>query len=255
MKIEITLEELIKQNPSLIEQIKEMGNDWSCKQIKQFTINKLTSFNMIYIEPGKFMMGSPSGEPGRFSNETQHEVVLTQGFYMAETACTQELWEAVMGDNPSAFEGLQNPVDSVSWEDAIKFIEKLNRITGQSFRLPTEAEWEYSCRAGTDTPFSFGGYGGEEGEYRERTVPVKTFPCNHWGLHGMHGNVGEMCSDWIGNYPEGCVVDPVGPSTGSCRVIRGGSWCNDGRNVRSAYRLCNRPDKRSSFYGFRLVLG
>jgi formylglycine-generating enzyme required for sulfatase activity len=183
-------------------------------------------FSFIWIEPGEFMMGSPEDESGRWSDELQHKVVLTKGYWMAETACTQELWQAVMGKNLSHFKGEQLPVENVSWYDCKEFIEKLNKLVpGLDARLPTEAEWEYACRAGTKTPFSFGeiittdqvNYDGnypyadeKKGAYRAKTVEVKSLPPNPWGLYEMHGNVWEWCEDIYGDYlyPSGTVTDP-----------------------------------------------
>ena len=226
-----------------------------------------------WILPGSFSMGSESEkEPERGSDELQHEVTLTQGFWLADTACTQALWQAVMGENPSMFkDDPRNPVEQVSWEDAQRFVAELNgRVAGLLARLPTEADWEYACRAGTTTPFSFGenitpeqvNYngeypypGGKEGLYRERTVPVGSLPPNPWGLYEMHGNVLEWCEDWYGDYPSGPQVDPRGPATGALRVLRGGSWYGDGRLCRSAYRGGDVPGSRSHIFGFRLALG
>jgi len=223
-----------------------------------------------WIPPGKFLMGSPTNEKERYADETQHKVVLTRGYWLAETACTQALWKAVMGNNPSAFKGAQNPVDTVSWNDVMAFIERMNSAQpGLDLRLPTEAEWEYACRAGTTTPFSFGenitpeqvnydgNYtysGGKKGKYREKTVAVKSFPCNQWGLYEMHGNVWEWCADWYKrNYPTGPVINPIGPDDGAYRVLRGGGWISHGRGVRSAYRSFNGPDDRGNGIGFRLA--
>ena len=217
-------------------------------------------------------MGSPEDEPERSSGEWLHEVTLTNGFWLAETACAQELWEAVMGANPSRFKGAKRPVDSVSWDDCMEFIEKINAmIPGLDLRLPTEAEWEYSCRAGTTTPFSFGDnittdqvnydgnnpyHNGAKGQYRKKTVDTKFFPCNDWGLYEMHGNVRDWCSDyWNEAYPEGKVVDPMGPDSGESRVMRGGGWYHDGRDVRSAYRHWYEPGNRWPSNGFRLARG
>jgi formylglycine-generating enzyme required for sulfatase activity len=224
-----------------------------------------------WIMPGEFMMGSPASEPKRGSDEEQHEVILTQGFWLAETACTQALWQAVMRDNPSDFKGEDHPVDSVSWDDVQSFIEKINGdIPELGLHLPTEAQWEYACRAGTTTPFHLGktlttdqanfdgNYpynNGPKGEYREKTVPVKTFPCNAWGLYEMHGNVWEWCRDWYGDYPKGSVIDPKGASSGSYRVLRGGSWISYGGLVRSAYRRRSIPSGRSHDIGLRLARG
>jgi formylglycine-generating enzyme required for sulfatase activity len=226
-----------------------------------------------WILPGTFRMGSPESEPERYANELQHEVTLTQGFWLADTACTQALWQAVMSGNPSTFkDDPRNPVETVSWEDAQRFIAALNaRVPGLQARLPTEAEWEYACRAGTTTPFSFGenitpeqvnyhgGYpyaGGKEGLNRQRTVPVASLPANPWGVYEMHGNVWEWCQDWYGEYPSGPQVDPRGPAEeGAERVLRGGSWISFGRYCRSAYRFWFVPAGRYSYLGFRLARG
>ncbi len=168
-------------------------------------------------------------------------------------------------DNP------HNPVEQVSWDDTQHFIAELNqRIAGLQARLPTEAEWEYACRAGTTTPFSFGenitpeqvNYdgeypyaGGEKGLNRERTVPVGSLPPNPWGLYEMHGNVWEWCEDWYGEYPNEPQIDPHGPEEGVYRVLRGGSWIGYGRYARSAHRHRYGPDYRYDYIGFRLALG
>lgn len=225
-----------------------------------------------WIVPGTFLMGSPESEPERRENEIQHPVILTQGFWFADSACTQALWLAVMGSNPSHFQGLHdNPVEQVSWGDVQRFIQVLNeRLTDLQARLPTEAEWEYACRAGTTTPFSFGenitpeqvNYLGDHpyagaaiGLYRKKAVLVKSLPPNPWGLYEMHGNVWEWCADWLGDYPTMVVVDPSGPPTGQSRVLRGGSWLGYAWGARSAYRRGYEPDDRSSRIGFRLALG
>jgi formylglycine-generating enzyme required for sulfatase activity len=216
-------------------------------------------------------MGSPDEEAERSKLERLHEVTLTQGFWLADTACTQALWTAVTGENPSNFKGEDRPVENVSWDDCRKFIESVNRpAEGLNLRLPTEAEWEYACRAGTTTPFAFGEHvtpdevnydgnfpyaGGEKGEYRLKTVGVKSLPSNPWGLYEMHGNVYEWCADWFGDYPEGDVTDPVGPATGGSRVLRGGSWAYHGGFVRSAFRDYVPPGYRNGSFGFRLARG
>ena len=238
--------------------------DFSVEKVKQ---------RMRWVWPGTFMMGSPESEPEpeRFDNEKQHEVTISEGFWLAETTCTQALWQAIMGENPSNFKGGNLPVETVSWEDCQKFIQVINRRkSGLELRLPSEAEWEYACRAGTVTPFSFGdnittgqvNYNGEypynnaeKGEKRGKTVAVKSLPCNAWGLYEMHGNVWEWCSDWYGEYPAGAVVDPVGPETGTPRVLRGGSWLFYARVCRSAYRCGYEPGDRDNGFGFRLARG
>ena len=228
---------------------------------------------MRWIPPGEFIMGSPQDEPQRFDRETQHKVTLTQGYWLAETACTQALWQAIMGENPSRFtESAQNPVERVSWEDITdKFLPRFTELTGVKARLPTEAEWEYACRAGTTTPFNLGEnittdqvnfdgnypyHQAEKGEYRRKTVPVTTMNApNAWGLHEMHGNVWEWCQDWFGDYTKEEQVDPSGVQAGSSRVVRGGGWYDGGRDVRSAFRDRYSPDYRYNYIGFRLALG
>ncbi len=226
---------------------------------------------MKWIEAGRFMMGSPESEAKRGSDERLHEVTLSRGFWLADTACTQALWQAVTGKNPSDFKGPERPVEQVSWEDAQEFLEQLNeKIPGLELRLPTEAEWEYACRAGTRMSFWFGenitpeqaNYngdypyaGGEKGLNRNGTVEVKTLPCNAWGLYQMHGNVDEWCADWLGNYADGPVTDPAGPDSGSDHVVRGSSWADYGQFVRSAYRDGYSPDTRFISLGFRFARG
>jgi formylglycine-generating enzyme required for sulfatase activity len=227
-----------------------------------------------WIEPGTFMMGSPKDEPERASwgaDETLHQVTLTEGFWLGATTVTQILWQAVTGNNPSHFKGDQRPVERVSWDDVQKFVDQLNNeISGLELVLPTEAQWEYACRAGTTTPFFFGenistdqvNYNGnypyadgETGEYRKETVDVKALPCNDWGLYQMHGNVWEWCQDWLGDYPADPVIDPLGPSDGRDRVCRGGSWFIHAWDCRSADHHWYVPVIRSFWIGFRLARG
>ena len=225
-----------------------------------------------WLEPGSFMMGSPKNEPERDDNETQHKVTLSKGFWLADSTVTQEFWHLMMGKNPSDFKGKKRPVVNVSWEDVQQFIKKLNKLVPElSIRLPTEAEWEYGCRAGTTTPFSFGdnispewvNYSadvpyndGKEWGCREQTVEVKTLPGNSWGLYEMHGNVWEWCQDWfqddLGN---DAVIDPYGPEEGGFRVLRGGSWRFPGRDVRSVIRFWVQPSNHNDDCGFRLARG
>jgi formylglycine-generating enzyme required for sulfatase activity len=226
---------------------------------------------MRWIAPGEFCMGSPEHEPERFSDETLHPVILTRGFWLADTACTQALWQAVMGPNPSQFRGAERPVETVSWDDVQAFLQHLPVLAPElAWRLPTEAEWEYACRAGTSTPFWFGEQitpeqvnydgrfpytGGKGGLYRGETVPVQALPCNSWGLYQMHGNVWEWCQDWSAAYAaataEAPAVDPVGPAAGAFRVLRGGCWFIGGGNARSARRGADgrpwRPQPRLRF--------
>lgn len=234
-----------------------------------------------WIESGSFLMGSPESEserePWTKGSETQHQVILTQGFWLADTTCTQALWQVVMGNNPSHFsDNPNNSVEQVSWNETQIFIKKINELFPDlQAKLPTEAQWEYACRAGTTTPFSFGNNitpeqvnyhgeypyaGGKKSIYREKTVPVKSFPPNLWGLFEMHGNVWEWCQDvWQGKLRASPMTDPIGVTvsgqTGILRVIRGGSWSYDGKFCRSAFRLGDVPSVRGNGVGFRLALG
>ncbi len=226
-----------------------------------------------WIQPGTFLMGSPKDEPQRNAErETQHEVTLTRGYWLADTACTQALWQSVMGDNPSRFtDDPANPVEQVSWNDVQIFLDRLNELVpGLAAGLPSEAQWENACRAGTTTPFSFGkniapekvNYDGnfpyadgKKGLYREHTVPVKSLPPNPWGLYEMHGNVWEWCADWYGDNPQGPQTDPSGPPEGVYRVLRGGSWSSYCRYCRAAIRDGYVPGDRNGGLGFRLAPG
>jgi formylglycine-generating enzyme required for sulfatase activity len=207
-------------------------------------------------------MGSPETEQGRDDDETRHQVILTRGFWLAETSCTQALWQAVMGENPSYFKGPQRPVEQVSWEDVQSFIERLNIEQARSaqrtlrFRLPTEAEWEYACRAGTTMAYSFGDeFDPKRANNGGETVAVRSLPPNPWGLYEMHGNIWEWCQDWFGDYPSDPVVDSQGPDTGERRVLRGGSWIHEAQDLRSASRRRLVPGIRYRSFGFRLALG
>ncbi len=225
-------------------------------------------------------MGSPSTEQDRNPDEgLQTQVTISQGFWMSKYETTQEEYKAIMKSNPSSFTGdSKRPVETVSWEDASNYCAKLTaceRVAGRlpsgyAYRLPTEAEWEYACRAGTttatayedtlgSTQATFNGrddpYGGAaKGPYLKTTTKVGSYAPNAWGLYDMHGNVWEWCLDWYGTYPGGSVTDPRGPTTGSYRVDRGGSWINIGRLCRAAVRGGFWPDFRCGYIGFRPVL-
>ena len=234
---------------------------------------KLTNtlgMEFVYIPPGSFMMGSPLGESVIDDDyDRQHRVTFTEGFYLQTTEVTQGQWDRVMGNNPSHFKncGSDCPVETVSWDDVQTFIRKLNQMEGiDKYRLPTEAEWEYSARAGTATTFSWGNnqdcskanYGSGHSTECERTNPGRTmktgsFPPNPWGLYDMSGNVWEWCQDWDDGYPSGSVTDPKGASLGVCRVVRGGSWNDYARFCRSAYRHGVEPDEGGNSLGFRLA--
>jgi formylglycine-generating enzyme required for sulfatase activity len=217
-----------------------------------------------WIPSGRFTMGSPSSEPDRYSDEVQHEAVLTRGFFLAETECTQGQWESVMGGNPSNFKGTERPVEQVSWGEAEEYCRKLTAKQraegilgdGWEWRLPTEAEWEYAARAGTTGPRygelgTIAWYSGNSGS---ETHPVKQKTANAWGLYDMMGNVWEWCADWSGDYSTGSVTDPTGPSSGSYRVSRGGGWFDVAGGARSANRLRVAPGLRYNFLGFRPAL-
>ncbi len=217
--------------------------------------------------PGEFLMGGTACDHGT------RKVTLTKGFWMLETPATQELWQAVMGSNPSKFVGAKNPVDSIMAVDADAFVVKLNDLgvapEGMTFALPTEAQWEYACRAGTTTEFSFGdvcdgtqancdgNYGFRtdvKGPWLQKTTEVGSYPANAWGLFDMHGNVWEFCSDRYGAYSTESQTDPAGAETGTRRVLRGGSWNDAAGSCRSAYRgsdACLRP---FPYNGCRVVL-
>ena len=228
-----------------------------------------------WIAPGSLWMGSPDAEHKREKREgPRHAVTITRGFWMADSACTQALWQAVMGKNPSDFKGdTQRPVENVSWDDVQGFLKRLQAMVPDCEAvLPTEAMWEYACRAGTETPFSFGDditpeqvnydgnypyRGGKKGLYRKATVAVKSLPANAWGLHEMHGNVWEWCADGPRTYDGQAQVDPEGPSGSAedrLRVLRGGSWAYYARGARSARRDAILPGDRDQFIGFRLCL-
>ncbi len=222
----------------------------------------------IWLAPGSFAMGSPEKEEGRGKDEVPHKVTLTKGIFLGVTTVTQEQWQAVMGNNPSHFKGEKNlPVENVSWDDSQEFCKKLQAKDKKPYRLPTEAEWEYACRAGTTTPFSFGetlssdqaNFNGEEvygkgkkGAYRAHTTPVASFPPNAWGLYDMHGNVWQWCQDWYGEYSPKDVVDPTGASTGEARVVRGGARYNSPTFCRCAQRHWYVPSYRGSYVGCRV---
>jgi formylglycine-generating enzyme required for sulfatase activity len=212
----------------------------------------------VYIPPGSFMMGSPSGEAKRDKDETQHRVTLTRGYYMQTTEVTQGQWERVMGSNPSHFKncGDNCPVEKVSWEDCQQFIRKLNGMEEtRKYRLPTEAEWEYAARSGTT-----GAYAGDldamawyDNNSGSKTHAVGGKAPNAWGLYDMHGNVWEWCQDWYGDYPSGSVTDPAGANSSSYRVVRGGGWSRYAGGCRSADRGRIAPGYRDSLLGFRLA--
>ena len=224
----------------------------SAGESKIITLPGGAAMEMVWCPPGKFMMGSPEEEEGRDNDETQHRVTLTKGFWMARTPVTQKQWKSVMGNNPSEFKGDDLPVECVSWNDCQEFCKK----AGLGLRLPTEAEWEYACRAGSTGPYAGTGELEDMGWYDYNsgyeTHPVGRKSPNAWGFCDMHGNVCEWCTDWYqDDLGSAAVTDPTGPATGGNRVLRGGSWCNSARICRSAFRFSGDPALRSSSSGFR----
>jgi formylglycine-generating enzyme required for sulfatase activity len=223
---------------------------------KSFSVSSI-GVDMIWVNPGSFRMGG---------SDDDYQVTLTKGFYLGKHEVTQAQWERVMGSNPSYFKGANRPVEEVSWDDAVEFCEKLTEMerragrlpSGMAYQLPTEAQWEYVCRAGTRSAYSFGenltsrqaNILGGPGE----TTSVGKYPANPWGFHDMHGNVWEWCADWYGDYPSRAVRDPVGPADGSARVGRGGSWIYSATNARCALRYWNAPARSIYNLGFRLSL-
>lgn len=238
-------------SPDLIE-IK----DSSQSEKVQKRITNTLGMSFVYIPPGVFMMGSQ----GMSESETLHAVVLTNGFYMQTTQVTQATWCELMGDNPSSFIGESRPVENVSWDDAQKFMLRLKELEEVEYRLPTEAEWEYSCRSGSDRAYGFGDDTDLLDDYSwygrnsdGKTHPVGAKKPNVWGLFDMHGNVSEWCLDWHGEYPKGTVTDPTGPEKGTHRVVRGGAWCDNPELLRCAYRSAILSDIRFDDVGFRVV--
>jgi formylglycine-generating enzyme required for sulfatase activity len=245
-------------------------------------VTNTIGMKLALVPAGTFLMGSPTEEVGRRDNEGPvHTVVLSRPFYLGLFPVTQAQFEAVMQNNPSRFRGAagggpDHPVESVSWEDAVAFCVRLSALPAEQqarrlYRLPTEAEWEYACRSGTTTAYSFGSsmsgsqasfdaqypYGeGERGLSAPRTSRVGTFAANLFGLYDMHGNVWEWCSDWFdaGYYRQAPRQDPQGPAEGIYRVLRGGSWRNQGATCRAAYRNALSPNQRQPIIGFRVAM-
>ena len=220
-------------------------------------LGKGVKLEMVLIPAGKFKMGSYGFKEAR-RDQPQHVVILTKSFYMGKYEVTQEQWETVMGDNPSDTKGAKLPVTNISWDDCQKFIKKLNGVTKGKYRLPTEAEWEYACRAVTTTAYSFGSKitpkDANTGQSKNEPVEVGSYKPNAFGLYDMHGNVFEWCEDWLGDYPTTAVTDPKGAETGTYRVLRGGSFYYLGSEARSSNRWGLAPTGRSEACdGFRLA--
>jgi formylglycine-generating enzyme required for sulfatase activity len=234
---------------------------------------------MVWIEPGSFWMGSPEIEPGRKIDEIRHQVTLTQGYWMGKYEVPTAQWERIMGSQTakSKKQKADSPIEEVSWSDVQVFLEKLNERElkakrlpeGYRYLLPTEAQWEYACRAGTDSAYSFGDSADDLGDYawhydnsatgflfgkKRHLHPVGKKSPNPWGLHDMHGNVYEWCHDWYVGYTSDPTIDPAGPDNGAFRVFRGGSWYVGPEDCRSAIRRRHSPTYQVHSIGFRLSL-
>jgi formylglycine-generating enzyme required for sulfatase activity len=283
-------EEEAKRGPALIQlsadrgSLVRVGNGWQQK-IERITVSgyelelaKGIAITMVQIPAGSFQMGSPDTEAERESNEgPQHRVEL-QSFFLGQTPVTQAQWQAVaswpqvvlkLNSNPACFEGPNRPVERVSWQEAMEFCRRLSQRSKFVYTLPSEAQWEYACRAGTTTPFAFGdtltpdlaNYHGNytygsvpKGQYRQQTTEVGSFAANAWGLQDMHGNVWEWCLDpWHDSY-RGAPADGSAWTAGggTARLLRGGSWSDYPGDCRSACRNYYHPDDRSSYFGFRV---
>ena len=256
-----------------IEAMRLSGSESSELQADQGMTNSI-GIKLMPIAKGRFQMGSLFREEGYRLAEQRHEVTITRDYYLGAFEVTQAQYSKLMGANPSKFQGdaignidsANHPVDQVSWQDAVEFCKRLSelpeeRAAGREYRLPTEAEWEYACRAGSHAPFGFGGmeladdYGWFSSNCKGTSQPVGKKEPNAWGLYDMHGNVMEWCSDWGGDYPEGAVSDPTGPKEGYSRMIRGGAWLTPPMLGRSGDRAFHfPPDTRSDYVGFRVAL-
>jgi len=233
---------------------------------KDFNVNaidyeKELNLEMVLIPAGTFMMGSPESEEDRYSNETQHKVTLTKPFYLGKFTITQEQWKLLMRKSPGGWslpKGDHLPITYLSWVDCQEFIKKLNASTKGGYRLPTEAEWEYACRAGTKTMYSFGdeitpNNANYDDSDKGKPVTGGSYKPNAFGLYDMHGNVWEWCEEWFGDYPTGEVTDPQGPPIGESRILRGGSFDFSGSFARSAMRSNLKQGGRIQGGGFRLA--
>jgi len=244
----------------------EWGHD-EYGTFQSFAVENIVQ-RMRWIPPGTFIMGSPVDEAGRYHDEVQHRVEITRGFWLGDTPVTQGLWEAVMGTYRSRFKEPTRPVEPVSRHDCLMFLERLNdHVEGLDVRLPTEAEWEYSCRAGTTTAMWIGNLQGREEQWAPQldsiawyagnagltTHPVAQKAANPWGLYDMLGNVWEWCEDWFAPYDVTTIRDPMGPAKGGKRVIRGGSWHSEAKRLRAANRDANYPELQSDRVGLRLA--
>lgn len=230
--------------------------------VTEYTVNGV-KFKMVAVAGGTFTMGATSEQGSdAYAHEKPTHKVTVSSFYIGQTEVTQELWQAVMGSNPSNFKGAKLPVEQVSWDDCQEFLRKLNAKTGKQFRLPTEAEWEYAARGGSKSQgFKYAGSNtvGDVAWYADNsgstTHAVATKQPNELGIYDMSGNVCEWCQDWYGDYSSGAQTNPTGPSTGSYRVDRCGSWFDYAKRCRVTHRDFNWPDdRRFGNLGLRLAL-
>ena len=226
-----------------------------------FTVNGV-SFEMVRVQGGTFTMGA-TAEQGSdaYSDEKPTHQVMLSSYSIGKTEVTQALWQAVMGSNPSRFKDSNLPVEQVSWEDCQTFIRKLNALTGKTFRLPTEAEWEFAARGGNKSQgFKYSGsntlsnVAWYDDNSSNKTHPVATKAPNELGIYDMSGNVWEWCNDWCGDYTSASQTNPTGPNSGSYRVFRGGSWYNRARHCRVSNRYYLSPSYRDNDLGLRLAL-
>ena len=265
--------EAIRQNSLRLQTPTQTPITKSTPTVSGREIKNSIGMEFVRILSGSFMMGSPASEKYSESDERpQHRVIISRDFYLGKYEVTQGQWKAVMGNNPSSFSscGDNCPVEQVSWNDVQEFIRKLNAKNEATYRLPTEAEWEYAARGGTPPPFGIGdGYNlspneanfdgnypygnAAKGKYLKMTVAVGSYQPNAWGLYDMNGNVSEWCQDWSEAYSSSAQTDPIGPSSGSARVLRGGSWFFYGWFLRSARRSNSSPSSSYHFLGFRLI--
>ncbi len=221
------------------------------------TVANSVGMKLTLVPAGEFRMGSPADEKGREAEETPHRVTIGRAFRIGTTEVTQAQWKAVMGARRGRFEGDDLPVEDVSWNDAVAFCQKLSKAEGKTYRLPTEAEWEYACRAGAAGRFAaddLDALAWYDDNSEGRTHPVAAKKPNAWGLYDMHGNVAEWCADYYAPYPPGDAADPAGPPEGKARVVRGGSFASFDRGCRSASRSSARPAYQMKVIGLRVVL-
>ena len=237
------------------EELKKQVNQAE-SQTLSFNINGV-QFNMIYVEGDLFIMGTTKNDEGMYENEIPQYEVFLDSYYIGETEVTQALWKAVMDTNPSYFKSDDRPVENVSWYDCQKFIERINKLSGCKFSLPTESQWEFAARKGNDYKYSGNDKLGSVGWYfvnAQETKSVAQKRANGLGLYDMSGNVWEWCSDWYSIYTNSAKENPQGPSTGNTRVLRGGSWGDEARACRVFRRMPGFPTHKSNSIGLRLVL-